>query len=284
MSEINNVVLIEKGTDKYIEKKLLEDINMEMCFSKMAFVNYLADHDVPVARIRGYEERNGSIFESQEYIESCGNHIGLEDCIKMAAHFHKVSADYTGNYLQKNVLNSQVSIAGTELNQVLLGFYEKYYHYAHQVFSKTELREDVKHTVFHMHDQLYREFCNIASLNECIIHNDLTPYNIIYHHKPVLIDFDLAIKSSVYVDAADLLFPRTAGIFDYLSLMNAERTGNAAELYNRFNDKTQLTVRGIKLMAALKLFTYLMYIYSQRNVFSAELIEYLKMIYVEALN
>lgn len=284
MLETNHVVLMEKGKDKYIEKKLMEDITLEMCLSKMAFVSFLADRGVSVARIRGYEERNGSIFEIQDYIESCGKEISLEDCIRTTGHFHKVSAEYTGDFLQKNVLKSHISIAGTELKQVLLGFYEKYYLYAQQVFSKTEAKDDVKHTVLRMHEQLYRAFCSTASLDECIIHNDLTPYNIIHHNQPVLIDFDLAIKSSVYVDVADLLFPRTVGIFDYLSIMKDEKLKSAVKLYNRSNEKTEITVRGIKLMAALKLFTYLMYIYSQRNRFSLELVEYLKLIYVEAFN
>jgi len=284
MAETKNVVLIKTGTERYIEKKLLADINSEMCSSKMAFVNYLAERGVPVARITGYEERDGCIFERQEYIESCGKDMTTEDGIRLAAHFHKASGEYEGDFIQKTVLKDRISIGGVELNQVLLGFHEKYYSYGHQVFERMEEREAVRTAVFSMHDRLYSAFCSTASLNDCIIHNDLTPYNIIMNRKPVLIDFDLAIKSSVYVDVADLLFPRTAGVFDYLQLMKDRKLETSAALYNRINDKTELTVRGMKLMAALKLFTYLMYIDSQRRPFSTELMEYLKLIYKEALS
>ena len=128
-----------------------------------------------------------------------------------------------------------------------------------------------------MHEKIYKEFMNVDDTKRCIIHNDLTSDNIIKNKHLYLIDFDLAVKSSVYVDFADVIFPRKLEMFDYLNyIRDNSYIKSYVDYYNQFNNNTErLCVHGVKLMAALKIFTYVMYIYSQNNVVSEELCLYL---------
>ena len=86
-SDVEQVII---GRKKYIKKKLLKDINAEMCTSKKKFVDFLIDAAIPAARIVGYDECDGRIIETQEYIETKSKFYDLKDYIDLVAKFHNV--------------------------------------------------------------------------------------------------------------------------------------------------------------------------------------------------
>lgn len=284
MFEKGAVEIVDIGGKKYIKKKLLSDINIQMCFSKKTFVDYLIGELVPTAKIIGYEIKDNSIIETQEFIGESDKIYAIKDYIKMVAMFHRTSSSYKNEIIQKKVLNNSVQIGNVYLKRTLLGFDEKYYLYPREVLKNSRNSSKTVQTILVLHDKLYGEFIQCVDDRYCIIHNDLTPYNIIRGKFLYLIDFDLAIKSFEYVDVADILFNRNLDIYDYLHLLKDNYyLEEVVKEYNSVNCNKKLCVHGIKLMAAIKLFTYIMYIFSQNNQIEDKLCEYLCLIYKEVV-
>lgn len=283
MTEQERVCLVRDDGGTYIRKRLLADIDMAMCQSKKRFVAYLIDCGIPAARLLSYQEQPEGIIEHQEYIAPVGPPPGQADCLRLAALLHRASRAYPGTLLQKRVLRDEVSIEGATLGRVLLGFREKYEHYPREAFlrvCRTPARRD---RIAAMHAALYAAFCGEADTEACIIHNDLTPNNILPGPQPTLIDFDLAIRSSVYVDVADIVFPRTLSLYDFLPHMQAPSLADKVALYNRVSGGEPITVRGLMRMGALKLFVFVMYIYAQHHAITEELADYLALVFREAM-
>lgn len=284
MFESNEIQQVTVDGFKYIKKRLLSDINLEMCNSKKAYVDYLYTCSIPVARILEYKINNGNIIEKQEYIESTELEYSLHDYVSLIAKYHSVSKQYPNTLIQKNILKNAVEIEKINIEQTLIGFDEKYYTYARKVFLEKCHDNRIREIVMQLHDSVYKEFLNTASKDSCIIHNDLTSNNVVMNNQLYLIDFDFAINSSIYVDLTDILFPRNLEIMDYLLVMkdNIYIKLNV-DYYNSINLSEKVNVHGVKLMAALKLFTFIMYIYCRKNSLSNELCEYLQKIGKEAI-
>lgn len=283
VTEQERVCLVRADGSPYIRKRLLADIDLAMCQSKKQFVDYLIDCGVPAARILGYQEQPEGIVEWQEYIEPVGLIPGPADCLRLAGRLHRASRAYSGTLLQKRVLRDEVFIEGAALGRVLLGFREKYERYPREAFLRVCPASVRRDRVAAMHAALYAAFCGEADTEACIIHNDLTPNNILPGVQPTLIDFDLAIRSSVYVDVADIAFPRTLSLYEYLPQLQSPLLADEVALYNRLWGGEPITVRGLKRMGALKLFVFVMYIYAQNHAITEELTDYLALIFREAM-
>jgi thiamine kinase-like enzyme len=284
MFEKNHVEQVVIGEKRYIKKKLLKDIDIEMCLSKKKFVDFLIEAAILTARIIGYEECDGRIIETQEYIEIKNKIYDLKDYIHLVAKFHSVSRCYKGSIIQKNVLHDSVEIESNFLEQTLIGFEEKYYLYARKCMNESNQNNDVKNSIIGMHEKIYKAFIENFGAKKCIIHNDLTPNNIIMNDNLYLIDFDFAIKSFEYVDVVDIIFSRNLEIYDYLNYMRDDLYLNiCVNNYNKFNSDEPICVHGVKLMAALKIYTYVMYIFSRNNIISSELCSYLLSVGKEAI-
>jgi thiamine kinase-like enzyme len=135
-----------------------------------------------------------------------------------------------------------------------------------------------------MHEKIYKAFIENFGAKKCIIHNDLTPNNIIMNDNLYIIDFDFAIKSFEYVDVVDIIFSRNLEIYDYLNYMRDDLYLNiCVNNYNKFNSDEPICVHGVKLMAALKIYTYVMYIFSRNHIISNELCSYLLSVGKEAI-
>ncbi len=281
----NDISLIIKGNSRFIEKKLLKDINMEMCISKKFFIDYLIDNSVSSAKIICHNLIKDRIIETQEYIEYIGLSSSIYDYVSLISRFHAVSREYEVPIIQKRILKEEVVIENSLLAQVLLGFEEKYFTYARRAFIDTICEEKIKKIILNMHEKIYRSFIQIANIEECIIHNDLTSNNIIQGANLTLIDFDFAIKSTSYVDLADILFSRNIEIEDYLKIMRDKQyLAKAISIYNKISGKNAVSLRGLKLMAAIKLFVFIMYIYSKNHSIETDLCEYLIDVGEEALD
>ncbi len=283
MTEHERVSLVRDDGCTYIRKRLLADIDMAMCLSKKHFVAYLIDCGIPAARLLSYQEQPEGIIEHQEYIAPVGPPPGQADCLRLAALLHRASRAYPGTLLQKRVLRDEVSIEGATLGRVLLGFREKYERYPRETFLRVCQIPVLRDRIAAMHAALYAAFCGEADTEACIIHNDLTPNNILPGPQPTLIDFDLAIRSSVYVDVADIVFPRTLSLYDFLPHMQAPSLADKVALYNRVSGGEPITVRGLKRMGALKLLVFVMYIYAQHHAITEELADYLEQVFREAM-
>lgn len=283
MTEHERVSLVRDDGCTYIRKRLLADIDMAMCLSKKHFVAYLIDCGIPAARLLSYQKQPEGIIEHQEYIAPVGPPPGQADCLRLAALLHRASRAYPGTLLQKRVLRDEVSIEGATLGRVLLGFREKYERYPRETFLRVCQIPALRDRIAAMHAALYAAFCGEADTEACIIHNDLTPNNILPGPQPTLIDFDLAIRSSVYVDVADIVFPRTLSLYDFLPHMQAPSLADKVALYNRVSGGEPITVRGLKRMGALKLLVFVMYIYAQYHAITEELADYLEQVFREAM-
>lgn len=283
MTEHERVSLVRDDGCTYIRKRLLADIDMAMCLSKKHFVAYLIDCGIPAARLLSYQKQPEGIIEHQEYIAPVGPPPGQADCLRLAALLHRASRAYPGALLQKRVLRDEVSIEGATLGRVLLGFREKYERYPRETFLRVCQIPALRDRIAAMHAALYAAFCGEADTEACIIHNDLTPNNILPGPQPTLIDFDLAIRSSVYVDVADIVFPRTLSLYDFLPHMQAPSLADKVALYNRVSGGEPITVRGLKRMGALKLLVFVMYIYAQHHAITEELADYLEQVFREAM-
>lgn len=279
-----DITIVYVENQMYVKKRMLHSFTKEMCESKKAFVDYLYSNHLPVARIIGYEYDTDDIFELQEYIHTSNKEYSILEGIDLIGQFHKLSRMYKNEVIQKKVLEDPVFIGGVLFDKTLIGFKEKYYLYARKTILKSTCEQKVRNDILLWHQQIYDAFLKIANTNDCIIHNDLTSQNMIMSDKLYLIDFDFVIRSSVYVDVADVILPRSIEIEDYLRwIKDRSFMDDIAKRYNYINAGMFVKSEGLCLMAALKIYVYIMYIYSQSHSIDESLYEYMKRIKEEVV-
>ena len=95
----------------------------------------------------------------------------------------------------------------------------------------------------------------------CIIHNDITPKNVIFKNgMAFLIDFDLSIYSTAYVDFVDSIVSRKNNLKEvYIFMKNKEIILKLIDIYNK-NSKLKLSYLGVLEMICLKIFAYNCYV------------------------
>ena len=205
----------------------------------------------------------------QEYIGISSKKINIYSLISFLAKFHSVSKLYTQKFYKKDFYNTNFKCNDVKLEKLLLGFQEKYYYGPFLNYKKNQIYlENNKNIeiVTKKYYSIYKIFTEKYYKEDCIIHNDITSNNIINNEKIYIIDFDLAITSSVYVDFVDAILKRSQTLDQILILINNKKQIEQYIFeYNNVSKYNQLEYNGVILMICLKICAYNYYVVLQKN-------------------
>lgn len=262
-----------------LRKELMHGITPGMCRFKQDFVNFLRDSGVPAARILHVYPEQDRLVEIQEYIAPGNASCTLDDLLCLLGRFHRAAEQYPGGWVGKVVLPDKVEIEGARLEQVLVGFWQKFVQYPRADFDRSATPSARRIPLLQAHSQIVQDFLAQAG-DFCLIHNDLTPFNLVRGRHLTLIDFDLTVPSYPCVDVADVLFNREIEVEDYLPRMQDSRLlDHTVRVYNAARGREALTPAVLRLMAALKLYAYILYIYAKTRPVTPALYDYLMQVY-----
>ncbi len=265
----NNIISLKKQNETIIvNKKIIIPFEKSELESQHSFIKYLHDHNIKVANIISLTKKGDYYYEEQEFIKSDNSKISTDELILTIAKFHNASEKYDKPLLKQKVYSCKFGCNNVELNHLLLGFCEKYY-----IYPKESLKK--KYNLIEKHnmniitelekkyDNCYTYFLNNYNISNCIIHNDITSNNVIKNDKGIyLIDFDLAIKSSVYVDFIDCVVKR----YYTINELSKEFDKNQLNLeyyiylYNKYNDNIKLDLLGSLCVLILKILSFNFYV------------------------
>lgn len=270
----SNVNFLEIDNKKYILKKILNSFSNNCCKKKNKYMRFLRDGGIIVPRTE-VVFFNNEIYEIQEYIEGEHPSFITEKMFEYLANFHNISRKYK-TIFNKRLYSIKIYIKNIELNKLLVGFKEKYYVYPLKAIKELNIDKKIKERITLSLKLLYNSFVNNFGIEDCIIHNDLTSNNFILmnDNKIAFIDFDLAIRSSVYVDIGDLIFTRQYKITDYKQVFTKRRdqVESYVKAYNKFAEK-KVSFKGIINFASLKLLSYFLYIHTKVKILKLEELE-----------
>ena len=264
-----------------IFKEMLPCFDLNFCRNKSRFTDHLIAHGISVPKIISLFNVDNTTIEVQECLH--GKHVNKIDLqlIKALAMFHNASYLYSGEFNQAYYKVSTV-VKNIKLDKLLLGFKEKFYTFPVKNVSKLINDNSLRISILKKYKQLYLLFAKEYGFNDCIIHNDLTSNNYLKDRSTYsFIDFDLSIKSSIYVDFVDLLLTRDFDINDYFKIFTSYKSKICEYIdgYNSIASVKQLTFDGFSLMAALKLLSYYFYLHVKSNgIIKQELFNVLKFV------
>lgn len=265
----NDVVCLKKSDNSvFVKKKIIIPFTRKEITSQHDFINYLYDNDIKVARILKLYKENNHYYEEQEYIKKDYSEIEIEELVIAIALFHSISAEYNNPFYKQNTYNLEFVCNSITRTNLLLGFKEKYYTYPKNNLIKRYnlIYEENKQFVKELekiYDECYKYFIKNYKKQNCIIHNDLTSNNVIKCNGELyLIDFDLSVKSSVYVDFIDCVIKRYKKVAELLNKFDKNKLNldYYITLYNQYNKKINIDVIGCYCMIILKILSYNFYI------------------------
>ena len=248
---------------KYCLKKIDIPLSYKELKSQHKFIKYLIKQRISTAYISNLFLTNMFKCEIQEFIDGDDDFI-VENLVLAIALFHSKSSVYRKKFYKKNIYNFEYNCNGHSLKHLLLGFDEKYYKYPIENFCKiyqnnlidenNNLLLKYKFIFNHFKDKFYNK-------TVCIIHNDITPKNVIFKNgMAFLIDFDLSIYSTAYVDFVDSIVSRKNNLKEvYIFMKNKEIILKLIDIYNK-NSKLKLSYLGVLEMICLKIFAYNCYV------------------------
>ena len=271
----DSVKLVNLYDENYILKEMKVPLSRKELLNQHTYIQYLIDNGINVSKILGYYEENDIFYEVQEFIP--GDFlIKTEDLIKLLSKFHCVSKKYANNLKKRYVFKVKYKCRGSQLNYLLLGFEEKYYKYPLDNFKKNSLyvsfdNLDRVNKLIKLFNKSYNIFVNKYDTNFTIIHNDINSTNVINNSGQLyLIDFDLCIKSSEYVDFVDACMKRYDSI-DYIEKNFKDFIANINKnivIYNKYNSSLILKCEGVYLMCIIKLFAFYFYVMLRKENFN----------------
>lgn len=256
---------------KTVVKKIDVPLSKEELIQQHNFINYLDDKGFNTARILNLYKNRDNYYEVQEYIENLGTSINydIDDLIKFIAKFHKLSKEYSNPYSKKKFYKMKFKCKGVTLYKVLLNFSDKYFVFPMNNYRKNkdliidEVCKKEIDTVIKNYIIIYNFFIKNYDINSCIIHNDITSNNVIFNDKGFyLIDFDLSIVGTEYVDFIDAVIKRYTCTCDIVQNYNDLRENfcKYIDSYNKINTYVKLDIDGCLSMLVLKLVAVHLYL------------------------
>lgn len=252
-----------------IIKKIELPLSKNEIISQHKFINYLKQNNFSTAKIYNLYRENNQYFEIQELINISNNNIDILKLIELLAQFHKLSKEYTDNLFKHNKYDMIFTCKDVVLDKVLLGFKQKYYFYPLNNYqTKKGLIVDNKmieetNSILVLYKKIYQFFIKNYNINSCIIHNDITSNNVINSkNKLYLIDFDLSIVGSEYVDFIDAIIRRNKTIEEIYGNYSRfkMKCKKYIDRYNSINNYQQLDMNGCLAMLILKLVSVHLYL------------------------
>ena len=268
----DNIILLESNIIKYICKRVIIPFSKKELQSQHEFIKFLIYNKINVASIINLFSIDGSVYELQEFID--GNfEIPIEKLIEFIAKFHQVSIKYNGNLYKKNIYKINFQCKGSNLEYILLGFKEKFYEYPLKNFQLNknliyQKNQKYINNLLFIYEIAYKKFIKSYDICSCIIHNDIISNNVIYCKKQIfLIDFDLCIKSSEYVDFVDAILKKYTSLEYIIQNFNKmiKEIKKLILVYNQYNEVTKLDLQGVELMIILKLISFYFYVMLNKN-------------------
>ncbi len=259
-----NVSLIEIDKKKYILKEISVPLSRKRILEQHDFIKYLISNRINTAKIISSIFIKNKIYEIQEYIEPDNSDMNIERLIKFISKFHNVSSSYKKELSKKQYYKYKFICRNYYLDNLLLGFKQKYYIFPRKkIFEKYNLvfynNRKYINEIIKIYDNCYKYFITHYSISDCIIHNDITSNNIIISKNDFyIIDFDLAIKSSIYVDFVDCILKRYDNIYDIfnkkINILNYINT--YVDIYNKYSQRYNLTIDGVLAVIILKIISF----------------------------
>lgn len=267
-----NVFLIKFNVDIYVLKKIIIPFNKRELKSQHLFIDYLIKNKINVAKIFGCEKFNNKYYELQEYIEN-NQEINLENLIIAIAKFHNVSKLYQGKYKKRKIYKCNFVCKNIRLKYLLLDFKNKYYKFPMKNYKKNKKMINKKYKkyleeIINIYVNFYKQFIVDYKLSSCVIHNDITSNNVINRDGDIyLIDFDLSIKGSEYVDFIDIIIKRYNTLEYICNQFDSIKKDifNNIKVYNNYNLNINLEYKGVIKMLVLKLMAVNLYLMLNSN-------------------
>ena len=224
-------------------KKLEVPLNKKELNSQHNYIEFLLNNNINVAKIIKTIIYHGQYYELQEFVYG-SQKINTKKLIEAIAKLHLVSLNYK-NIVKREIIKTNFKCKNSNLDYLLIGFNVKY----NKLPTKNKLS--------------YTNFKKNYNTNSCIIHNDINSFNAInVNNKIYFIDFDLAIKSSEYVDFVDAIMKNYKSINSLNNSFNKFiiNVKEYIKVYNSINSKVNLDLKGVCLMSILKLCSFYFYV------------------------
>lgn len=266
-----NVFKISYKNKNYILKRIEVPLTSKEIIEQHKFIEYLYDNKVPVAKIINIFPQKNKLYELQEHIKTKTNNLDIEKLIILLANFHEKSFEYKYDFCKKNIYKYKFKCKNARLNYLLLGFKEKYNVYPIKKLEKNykliyKANRELIDKLIYIYNICYNYFINNYNFSSCIIHNDITSNNVLNKNgKLYLIDFDLAIKSSEYVDFVDAIIKRYSTLLELIQGIHDLNLDYYIELYNKHNKHMKLDIKGVYCMIILKIISFNFYVMLNRK-------------------
>ncbi len=266
---INNIADNIQVIDINGMRCLLKRIQVPLCTQELnsqhCFVNHLLSNGIKTPKIIDSFLIDNQQYEIQEYIANSQPVNNPLEMLRTIADFHNISSKFD-NFKKRNYYDYSFICRGIILDKLLLGFDEKYYIYPrknimdnYNIISKDNRLK--LNEIITIYDYCYNYFINKYNTQDCVIHNDITPNNIIKNNTGIyLIDFDLSIKSSVYVDFVDCILKRYHNLEEIL--YDNELFQNIDKYINEYNNYSNNILKKDAVLCAiiLKIISFNFYV------------------------
>lgn len=279
----NEVCIIQINSTKYILKKIILPIEYVDEKNKDMYLKYLISNGVKIAKIIEFWFEGDICYELQEYICPTNNITSLdEELIVALARFHNISSNYKGEEYNSKVYNVTFECYGAIFNQLLLGFYEKYYLYSKKAYHSFKNNDYRIRMLFDIYEKIFFKFYNSNNLMWFICHNDMTFNNVLRKRNEIsFIDFDLGIKTVPYVDVVDVILSRNYDLNNIVKNIEEFKwlVHKTINIYNNiFNIlKYEYVIDMIKIKV-ISFFFYIHYNSKNFNIFESNLEAMLKLL------
>lgn len=281
----DEVYIIRIKNTKYILKKIIlpiEYINEE---NKYMYLKYLISNDIKVTKIIDFWFEDNICYELQEYIVSSNNMtFPMENIIEALAKFHKISSNYRGEEYNCGVYNIEFECYGVFFNQLLLGFYEKYYMYSKESYNSFKVKDYRIKILFDKYEEIFFKLYNSINLPWFICHNDMTFNNLLKTNKGIVfIDFDLGVKTIPHVDVVDVILSRDYDLYNIVENIEEFKL-KVYKIVNKYNAIFDiLEFEDVINMIKIKVISFFFYIHYNNknfNIFKSNLEAMLKLIMI----